>query len=198
MLNAIWVGMLVTGIVIGCANGRFGEIESALLESGGNAITFAIGILGITAFWCGLLEILREAGVIQFFGKIFRPIVFRLFPETKKNREAETQIITNLTANFFGLGNGATPSGIAAVKELQKGRNPSCAGKSVCLFLVINSAALQLIPTTVIAVRAAAGSTEASRIIVPTWIASLVSLFIGIGVFLFLELLKPNGKERKK
>lgn len=198
MLNYIWIGMLISGIVIGCANGRFSEIETALLEGGGNAVTFAIGILGITAFWCGLLEILREAGVINFFEKIFRPLAFRLFPETRKNREAGTQIITNLTANFFGLGNGATPSGMAAVKELQKGTTGSCAGRSVCLFLVINSAAFQLIPTTVIAVRAAAGSTEASWVIVPTWIASAISLLIGVGVFWFLELFKSQGKGRKK
>ena len=116
----------------------------------------------------------------------------------KRNREAGTQIITNLTANFFGLGNGATPSGIAAVKELQKGTDGTCAGRSVCLFLVINSAAFQLIPTTVIAVRAAAGSAEPSWVIVPTWIASAISLLIGVGVFWFLELFRTRGKGKKK
>lgn len=189
MLNYIWAGMLIFGIGYGCYNGRLQEIGNALLESGGQAVTFSIGIIGVTAFWCGILEILNQAGGISFFSRLLRRPIQRFFPESRCNPEAGKQIITNLTANFFGLGNGATPSGIAAVRELQKSQphNREIASRSICLFLVVNSAAFQLIPTTVLAIRTAAGSSEAFDVIVPIWIASLAAFVTGIVVYFICQ-----------
>lgn len=189
MLNYIWAGMLIFGIGYGCYNGRLQEIGNALLESGGQAVTFSIGIIGVTAFWCGVLEILNQAGGISFFSRLLRRPIQRFFPESRCNPEAGKQIITNLTANFFGLGNGATPSGIAAVRALQKSQphNREIASPSICLFLVVNSAAFQLIPTTVLAIRTAAGSAEAFDVIVPIWIASLAAFVTGIAVYFICQ-----------
>ena len=198
MLNYIWAGMLIFGIGYGCYNGRLQEIGNALLESGGQAVTFSIGIIGVTAFWCGILEILNQAGGIRFFSRILRKPIEKFFPESRQNPEAGKQIITNLTANFFGLGNGATPSGIAAVRELQKAQSSqkkACASRSICLFLVVNSAAFQLMPTTVLAVRTAAGSTEAFDIIIPVWIASLAAFVTGIAVYVICQ--KIPGRRRR-
>lgn len=189
MLNYIWAGMLIFGIGYGCYNGRLQEIGNALLESGGQAVTFSIGIIGVTAFWCGVLEILNQAGGINFFSRLLRRPIQRFFPESRCNPEAGKQIITNLTANFFGLGNGATPSGIAAVRALQESQshNREIASPSICLFLVVNSAAFQLIPTTVLAIRTAAGSAEAFDVIVPIWIASLAAFVTGIAVYFICQ-----------
>ena len=198
MLNYIWAGMLIFGIGYGCYNGRLQEIGSALLESGGQAVTFSIGIIGVTAFWCGLLEILNQAGGINFFSRLLRKPIERFFPESRHNPEAGKQIITNLTANFFGLGNGATPSGIAAVRELQKAQpsqSKAVASRSICLFLVVNSAAFQLMPTTVLAIRTAAGSGEAFDVIVPIWIASLAAFVTGMAVY-FLCQQMARGRRR--
>ena len=198
MLNYIWAGMLIFGIGYGCYNGRLQEIGTALLDSGGQAVTFSIGIIGVTAFWCGILEILNQAGGISFFSRILQKPIHRFFPESRHNPEAGKQIITNLTANFFGLGNGATPSGIAAVRELQKSQthHRETASRSICLFLVVNSAAFQLMPTTVLAVRTAAGSTEAFDVIVPIWIASLAAFATGIAVYFLCQ--KTVGRRKNR
>lgn len=197
MLNYIWAGMLIFGIGCGCYNGRLQEIGNALLESGGQAVTFSIGIIGVTAFWCGILEIWNQAGGVSFFSRMLRRPIQKFFPECRHNPEAGKQIITNLAANFFGLGNGATPSGIAAVRELQKSQthDREIASRSICLFLVVNSAAFQLIPTTVLAIRTAAGSREAFAVIVPIWIASLAAFVTGIAVYFLCQ--KIFGRKRR-
>ncbi len=201
MLNYIWAGMLIFGIGYSCFNGNLQAVGDALLESGGQAVTFSIGIIGVTAFWCGMLEILNQAGGIRFFSRILHRPIRKLFPESRQNPQISAQIVTNLTANFFGLGNGATPSGIAAVRELQKmqpGQDKTTASRGICLFLVINAAAFQLMPTTVLAIRTAAGSTHAFDIVVPIWIASAAALVTGIAVYYLWEglLAKRSGRQR--
>ncbi len=189
--------MLGAGLVFGIANGKIDDITDVFLSSSGEAVQLCIGILGVTAFWCGMINILQEAGIIDFAARILRPIIYKLFPETKHNKEAGKQIITNISANLFGLGNGATPSGISAVRELQKENlsgDETVASDSVCLFLVINATAFQLIPTTVIAILADAGSHAASAIIVPVWIVSLVSMFAGILTFYVCKLFRRGNK----
>lgn len=190
MLNYIWVALLGGGILFGIANGRADEIGEALIESCGNAVEFCIGIAGITAFWCGIMEILSQAGAIRFVSKLLKPVIKRLFPETVTNEKAGEYIITNISANLFGLGNGATPSGIGAVTELQKEHirlsgavQTDIASDSVGLFLVINSTAFQLIPSTVMAILASSGSVYASKIILPVWIVSILSLLSGVITF---------------
>lgn len=216
MLNYVWVVLLVIGITVGAVNGRMSAVSDALLASAEDAVNFCIGLLGVVALWNGLMQILHDAGAIRALARLCRPLVRKLFPETKQNPEAEKQIITNLTANFLGLGNGATPSGVAAVQALQKSNRPTAdpspsavsrleengssksgvASSSVCLFLVINSAAVQLLPTTVIALRAAEGAANPADILLPTWIVSIGSLLVGVLSYRFLSAC--SKKRRKK
>ena len=188
MLNFLWIVMLIIGIFYGFFNGTIDEIEQALLESGDQAVTFAIGILGTTALWTGMISVLEGAGGINFLTRIIRRPVRKLIPGCKNNPSAEKQVIKNITANFFGLGNGATPSGIAAVKELQTGVRPLA---SIGMFLVMNSAALQLIPTSVISILAAAKSKNPASVILPVWISSVAALITGIFLYLLFK-----GKEK--
>lgn len=185
MLNYIWMGMLIIGIGYGCFTGSLSEIGQALLESGGSAVTFALGIVGVTALWCGMLEVFQGAGGINAVSVLIRKIVLAVFPQCRNNPEAEKQVVTNIAANFFGLGNGATPSGISAVRELQKVHRgaPDTASPSVCMFLVVNSAAFQLVPTSILAIRTAAGSSNPSSVVVPVWIASAAALVTGVVVY---------------
>lgn len=201
MLNIIWIVMIVVGILVGAINGKINEIGTALLQSSGSGVQFALGIMGVVCLWCGLMRIAADAGAVDSLSKVLRPIINFLFPETKKNKEAEKQVITNLAANFLGLGNGATPSGIKAVSELQKSSKSNVAVKGVCMFLVINSASIQLIPTTVIALRTAAGSTNPSSILIPTWICSVAGCLSSIIIFLLLTGIsekRNNYAKRKK
>lgn len=201
MLNYIWTIMLGAGILFGIANGRADEIGEAIISSCGDAVEFCIGIAGITAFWCGIMEILNQAGVIRFVSKILKPVIRKFFPETAENEKAGEYIITNISANLFGLGNGATPSGIGAVTELQKEHLKSCgnlnadtASDSVGLFLVINSTAFQLIPSTVIAILASGGSSYSSKVILPIWIVSILSLVTGVITFYISKFFRNNAK----
>ena len=187
MLNYIWVGLLIIGIIVGIINGKIDVIGTALLDSANDAVTFCIGLLGVVTLWCGLMQIFQDAGGINFIARLIRPLIRLLFPETRYNKEAEKHIITNLTANFLGLGNGATPSGIAAVQELEKNNTSKTALKSTCLFLVINSAAIQLVPTTIIALRSAQGAKNPADILIPTWLTSIFSLIVGVLVFYILS-----------
>lgn len=198
VLDFIWVFLLITGILIGIATGNADQIGNALINSAGEAVSFCIGILGAVALWCGLMNILNEAGFIRFTAKLLRPVIRKLFPETAQDEEAERHILTNFTANFMGLGNGATPSGIMAVSALQRhaGENSPVASRSVCLFLVINSAAFQLIPTTIIAMRAQAGSASPAGVILPVWIVSIISLICAVLAFFVYERISGLRKGR--
>lgn len=199
MLNYIWVILLGGGILFGIANGRTDAIGEALISSCGEAVEFCVGIAGITAFWCGAMEILNRAGAIKFVTGLLKPIIRRFFPETVSNEKAGEYIVTNISANLFGLGNGATPSGIGAVTELQKefiksGKavDEGVASDSVGLFLVINSTAFQLVPTTVIAILSASGSDYAAKIILPVWIVSIVSLVTGVITFYISKFIRKK------
>ena len=120
MLNYIWVGMLILGIIVGVINGRIDEVTKAIVNSSQNAIELSIGLLGIMCLWTGLMGIAERSRIIEAIAKSLRPIIKFLFPEIPKNHPAAGAIVMNLAANFFGLGNAATPLGIKAMKELQK------------------------------------------------------------------------------
>ncbi|MBR5280129.1 MAG: hypothetical protein IKU26_04085 [Clostridia bacterium] len=181
MLNIIWCVLLMVGILCGIATGRTEAVTEAVVNCSREAVTFAIGMVGICAFWCGLIRILEAAGGLAALQKWVRPVIVRLFPSAKKDPETQQNIITNLTADFLGLGNGATPSGIAAVQGLSRlGGDGERASRDICLFLVLNTAALQLMPTTVIAMRAGLGSQAAMDILLPTWITSLGAVLMAL------------------
>lgn len=181
MLNYIWSGMLVIGFIIGMINGRISEVTKAVIDSAGKAIELSIALLGIMCLWTGLMAVAKDSGVIDFLCKLFRPLLKILFPGVPKNHSAIGAIVMNLSANFLGLGNAATPLGIKAMQELQK-LNPQKdrATDAMCMFLVLNTAAIQLIPATMIAIRTNAGSANPAEIITAIWVASVCATITGV------------------
>lgn len=190
MLNIIWVLLMIIGIGGSIALGKTDMIMNSIISSAKEAVEFAVGLIGIVSLWCGIIKILEDAGAVNWFSKIVKPIISRLFPSARKNEKAQNAIVTNFAANFLGLGNGATPSGIEAVAEMQNNL------KDVCLFLVINSAGIQLLPTTVIAMRAELGASAPVDILIPTWIVSIVSMIFSLTVFVICNKLffRKGGK----
>ena len=181
MLNYIWVGMLIIGIVVGVINGRIDEVTKAIDNSSQNAIELSIGLLGVMCLWTGLMGIAEKSGIIKTIAKILRPLIKFLFPEIPKNHSAAGAIVMNLVANFFGLGNAATPLGIKAMKELQKlNKNKDTSTNAMSTFLVLNTCCIQFIPTTIIAVRASAGSKNPTEIIGTIWVATICATIVGI------------------
>lgn len=181
MLNYVWFFILSIGIIGGIINGKIDEINASISNSATEAVEFVIGLVGIVAFWNGIIKILEDAGIVKCVSRLFSPVITKIFPGTKDNEKAKGAIITNFTANFFGLGNGATPSGIEAVKQMENNLD------DVSKFLVINSAGLQLLPTTIIAMLSESGASNPSDIIIPTWIVSVLSMAAAILFFLIYK-----------
>ena len=195
MLNYIWAGMLVIGFIFGIINGRISEVTKAAVDSAGRAIELAIALLGIMCLWTGLMAIAEKSGGIRLISRLFRPLLRIMFPGIPKNHPAMGAIVMNLSANFLGLGNAATPLGLKAMNELQK-LNPdkNRATDAMCRFLVLNTAAVQLIPSTVIAIRTDAGSANPVEIITAVWIASICATLAGVAA---VRLFTGAGNIRK-
>jgi len=181
MLNYVWMGMLIIGFIIGMLNGRVEEVTRAAINSAGKAVELGIGLLGIMCLWTGLMNIAEKSGMMQYISKALKPVLKFLFPEIPEKHPAMGAIVMNLAANFLGLGNAATPLGLKAMNELQKlNWHKDTATDSMCMFLVLNTAAIQLIPATVIAIRTKFNSQNPEEIIGTVWIASICATVTGI------------------
>lgn len=176
MVNYIWVFMTLIGIIFGIVNGTMEEINKAIFMGAKEAVTLCIGLISILVFWLGMMRIAQESGLLDGLSRLFRPIVKRLFPEVPPDHPAMGYILSNMIANMFGLGNAATPLGIKAMEQLQEingGKNE--ASRSMITFLAINTASITLIPTTVISIRMTYNSASPTEIVVPTFIATIIS-----------------------
>jgi spore maturation protein A len=176
MVNYIWVGMTIIGLIFAVINGKMQEVNEAIFQSANEAVTLCIGLVSILVFWLGIMRIAQDSGLLDKLAWLFRPIVKRLFPEVPADHPAMGYILSNMMANMFGLGNAATPLGIKAMeqlKELNGGRD--YASRSMITFLAINTSSLTIIPTTVIAIRMNYESASPTEIVGPTLVATFLS-----------------------
>lgn len=193
MLNYLWAGMILTGVLFAAFTGQMADITSAALDSAKESITLCITMMGIMALWTGLMEIAREAGILTTAARKIRPFIHYLFPELPANHPAEEHITTNIIANILGLGWAATPAGLLAMKELAALedsrrrhavpgpiRVPGTASNEMCNFLILNISSLQLIPLNVIAFRSQYGSINPAAIVGAGIIATTISTLAGI------------------
>lgn len=188
MLNYIWGGMILISLVVSVFTGRVEQTAAAAVDGAASAVENCISLLGIMCFWTGIAKIGERAGTVKIFSRVLRPVTRRIFPRLKEGGAAMNAIVLNIIANILGMGNAATPLGIKAVKELNKlNRNGRAATNEMCMFVVLNTASVQLIPTTVISMRAAWGSQTPGEVIVPIWIVSFCALTVGIVVTKLLE-----------
>lgn len=193
MLNYLWAGMIVVGIIYAAFTGRMPDITDAALDSSREAVTLCITMMGVMSFWVGLMEIASKAGIIRSASRKIRPIVHFLFPQLPPDHPAREHITTNIIANVLGLGWAATPAGLRAMGELSKleddrrrGRLPGpvrkkgIASNEMCTFLIINISSLQLIPVNVIAYRSQYGSVNPAAIVGPGIVATAVSTLVAV------------------
>lgn len=188
MLNYIWGFMIVISIVVSLFTGKVEETAAGAAEGAAAAIESCISLLGIMCLWTGLAKIGEKAGLIRVFAKILRPITRLLFPRLDPNGKAVNSIVMNMVANLFGMGNAATPLGIKALGELNRlngGRHT--ASDEMCMFVVVNTASIQLLPTTLISMRQAWGSASPGEVIVPVWIVSIIAVCAGVTVAKLFE-----------
>lgn len=175
MVNIIWAMMAVIGIVYAMFNGTMEEVNKALFESADEAVTISIGLISILVFWLGIMKIAEKAGILNVLAKLFRPVVVKLFPDIPKDHPAIGYILSNFTANIFGLGNAATPMGIKAMEQMKRLSGTDTATRSMITFLALNTSSLTIIPTTIIAVRMHYDSQAPTEIVGTTIVATVAS-----------------------
>lgn len=180
MLDYIWSLMLLAGFAVAAFNGRLDETTSAALNGAGEAVSMCIGLLGVMCLWCGLMKLAEKAGLVRFLSRLLGPLLAKLFPDVPKDSPAMGAMVMNMAANLLGLSNAATPLGLNAMSELKKLSPGDTASNAMVLFVVINTASITLIPTTVIALRASNGSQNPTEIIAPVWIAGVLALTAGL------------------
>jgi spore maturation protein A len=211
MLNYIWLALIVIGIGVALghdlthdpgpgASERYPALNKVtnegIIGSAKTAVTLAIGLIGIMALWLGVMKVAEQAGLITLLAKALRPITTRLFPDVPADHPAMGAMIMNISANMLGLSNAATPFGLKAMEELNTlNKKVGTATNAMCTFLVINTSNVQLIPATVIAIRAASGSTNPTEIIGPVILATAFSTIVGVIVVKALAKLPVYKKQ---
>lgn len=178
-MTFLWMGMVAASIICGLATGHMAQVSAAATEGAAAAVELCLSMAGVMCLWCGVMEVMKRCGLLRRLERMLRPLLGRLFPESKTQPETMEKIAANVSANLLGLGNAATPLGIQAVRRMSKQYN-GVASDEMCLFIVCNTASIQLIPTTVAAVRSAAGCASPFDILPAVWLASALSVTVGI------------------
>ena len=194
-MNYIFLLLIAGAIITGLFNHTESEVVSAMLASCDTAVKIAFSLIGIMAFWLGMMRIAEKAGLVKIIAKILKPIAKLLFKDIKEDSPAVGDIAMSVSANALGLTNAATPIGLKVMEDLQKD-NPQkdTATDSMCMFLGMNTAGFQIIPATVIAVLVGVGAKNPSEIIVPTLIVTTLAFFTSIITALILKKLwRKNG-----
>lgn len=186
-MNIIWSYMILIAFVFCIINGNVEKIIDVLFTSTENTVSLFLRLTGMICMWSGFIKIAEKSRLIEKISKFINPLIKILFPELKNDSEVSGHIAMNMTANMIGLGNVATPIGLKAMSKMQeKNKEKHKLSKSMLMFVVLNTASIQLIPTSVIAIRAAAGSQNPTDIVVPTIVSSVTSVIVGILIVNFI------------
>ncbi len=189
-MNFIWAFLIIAGVLFAAINGKMAECTQAVIDAAKGSVELAIGLIGIMAFWLGLMRLAEEAGLVRFLSRILKPILRPLFPSIPSDDPALGAMVANFAANILGLGNSATALGLKAMIELER-LNPhkKTASNAMCTFLAINTSSLTLIPATVIAIRASAGSANPAEVIGVIILVTSISTVVAITAVKILEKL---------
>jgi spore maturation protein A len=181
MVNYIWVGLTLIGLVFAAVNGTMNEVNEAIFKGAEEAVSLCIGLISVLVFWLGLMRIAEVSGLLTKLAALFKPFVVRIFPEVPPNHPALGYILSNMMANMFGLGNAATPLGIKAMEQLKVLNGGKIeASRSMVTFLALNTASITLVPTMVIAIRMKYNSASPTEIVGPTLVTTILSAIAAI------------------
>lgn len=178
-MTAIWTGMVVLSLLCGLATGRGGAVAAAAMDGAAAGVELCLAMAGPLCLWMGVMEIMRRSGLSEKLSRLLHPLLRRLYPDFAGDRKVMDAISANVSANLLGLGNAATPLGLEAARRMSR-CSPGVASDALCMLVVCNTASIQLIPTTVATVRAGAGSAAPFDILPAVWLAS--GLSVGVGV----------------
>jgi len=185
-MNIIWFLLIIVSIIFAFITGRIEDFTKAMFDAGKASIEVSLYLLGIVSIWLGVTKILEDAGFVEKIAVYFRPIISKLFKNIPANHPSISSITLNMLANIFGLGNAATPMGIKAMQELQtlnSNEDKEEITFEMMLFIIINTASIQIIPFTVIGILASLGSANPTWIVLPTIVATVISALFAICIF---------------
>lgn len=174
MLNMVWPIFIIISFSFAIFSGNLEKLNSSIFNSTSDAINLTLSLLGTICLWNGIMQIASSTSIMEKLTKFLRPLIKFLFPELKNNTEIQKEISMNMIANILGLGNASTPLGLKAMKSMQKeNTKKDTLTNSMMMFIVLNTASIQIIPTTVIAIRNSLGSNNPTSIVFPVWIATI-------------------------
>ena len=186
-ISWIWGGMVILSLLFGAATGRIDAVSEAALSGAQNAVELSLSMAGVLCLWSGIMEIMRVCGLTDGLARAFRPLMRRLLPEASRDSETLAAVSANVSANLLGLGNAATPLGIQAARRMARGCG-GVASDELCRLVVLNTASIQLLPTTIASVRAAAGCKTPFDILPAVWLSSVLSVTAGLTAAWLLSL----------
>ena len=194
MLNKIWPVFIILSFIYALLKSKMPELNDSIFNSCSQTVEMLLTFLGIMCMWNGIMQIIKETTLIDKIKKLLKPFMKFLFPELNKKSKAYEEMSMNIVANLLGLGNAATPLGLKAMQSLQEGNeNKETLSNTMIMFLVLNTASIQVIPTTIIAIRSSLGAENPAKIIVPVWISTIMAASAGI---LTVKILSKR-KEKK-
>lgn len=192
-MSVIWTGMVAASVLYGLWAGNGPAVAAACMEGAAAGVELCLTMAGVTCLWMGVMEVMKRAGVAEKLSRLLRPVLCRLYPDCKRDKETMDDISANVSANLLGLGNAATPLGIRAARRMAS-KKPGVASDSLCMLVVCNTASIQLIPTTVAAVRLSAGCQTPFDILPAVWLTSAVALCVGV---LAAKFMSRMGRRKK-
>lgn len=196
MLNYVWLALMIIALVVGAINGKLADVTKAAFDMAETSVKIAFGLIGIMALWLGIMKIADQSGLVNLLARLIKPVSKRVFPDIPSEHPAIASMLLNLSANWLGLSNAATPLGLKAMEELQK-LNPhkDIASNSMVTFLALNTASITLIPATIIGVRISLGSQNPQEIIGTTIVASVCATLTALIAAKVLQRLPVFNKE---
>lgn len=181
MLNKIWPFFIIISFAFAIYSGNISNINSAIFSSAEQTVELCLTLLGTLCLWNGIMNIALKTSLIKKLTKFLKPLISFLFPDLKKDKKISEQVSMNIVANILGLGNASTPIGLKAISSMQeKNNDKTTLNNSMAMFILINTASLQIIPTTVIAIRSSLGSNNPSKIILAVWVATIAAFLTAI------------------
>lgn len=181
MLNKIWPFFIIISFAFAIYSGNISNINSAIFSSAEQTVELCLTLLGTLCLWNGIMNIALKTSLIKKLTKFLKPLISFLFPDLKNDKKISEQVSMNIVANILGLGNASTPIGLKAISSMQeKNNDKSTLNNSMAMFILINTASLQIVPTTVIAIRSSLGSNNPSKIILAVWVATIAAFLTAI------------------
>ena len=187
----LWTAMVALSVLCGIAHGQMDAVAAAAMEGAASAVDLCLGMLGGICLWMGVMELLDRCGLSAVLAELFRPVLQRLLPRASRDPETLSALSANVSANLLGLGNAATPLGIRAARRMSNGCD-GIASDELCRLVVLNTASIQLLPTTVASVRAACGSAAPLDILPAVWLSSALSVAAGLAATRLLQVFWRN------